>query len=134
MNRSSMVFRLTQRFLLSGTSNIIYDRERLVPRKFSTTNTENTNRRVGDSSQSQEAPTLENNTRNIERALSYQESERRARRRAFLEWQAGQREKGAAHRLVRLAKVTENNKRHHYHRQRGKLITISTKTTNTNCT
>lgn len=81
--------------------------------------------RCTEKSTLQESQTIEENRQNLVQALSYQENERIARRRAFLEWQAGQREKGAAHRLLRLAKVTENNKRHHYHRQRGRLITVS---------
>lgn len=58
-------------------------------------------------------------------ALEVQGAQRRERRKAFLQWQAGQREKGAAHRLLRLARIAESNKRHHYHRQRGRLLGVS---------
>ncbi|KAH9593357.1 hypothetical protein LSM04_001453 [Trypanosoma melophagium] len=58
--------------------------------------------------------------------LLKEQGERRiARREAFLQWQAGQREKGAAHRLVRQAKTQEKFKRHHYHTQNGRLISVS---------
>lgn len=56
--------------------------------------------------------------------LSEQKLKRIARREAFLEWQAGQREKGAAHRLVRQAKTAEKYKRHHYHSRKGKILSI----------
>ncbi|EAN84891.1 hypothetical protein C3747_287g14 [Trypanosoma cruzi] len=57
--------------------------------------------------------------------IKEQEERRIARREAFLKWQAGQREKGAAHRLVRQAKTQEKFKRHHYHAQSGRLISIA---------
>ncbi|ORC89300.1 excreted/secreted protein 23 [Trypanosoma theileri] len=58
--------------------------------------------------------------------LLKEQGERRiARREAFLQWQAGQREKGAAHRLLRQAKTQEKFKRHHYHTQNGRLISVS---------
>ncbi|RNF02016.1 excreted/secreted protein 23 [Trypanosoma conorhini] len=57
--------------------------------------------------------------------LKEQEQRRIARREAFLKWQAGQREKGAAHRLVRQAKTQEKFKRHHYHAQSGRLISVA---------
>lgn len=57
-------------------------------------------------------------------ALELQGEQRRERKKAFLQWQAGQREKGAAHRLLRLARIAESNKRHHYHRQSGRLLDV----------
>ncbi|RNF00807.1 excreted/secreted protein 23 [Trypanosoma rangeli] len=57
--------------------------------------------------------------------LQEHEQRRIARREAFLKWQAGQREKGAAHRLVRQAKTQEKFKRHHYHTQSGRLISVA---------
>ncbi|ESL11653.1 hypothetical protein TRSC58_00592 [Trypanosoma rangeli SC58] len=56
--------------------------------------------------------------------LQEHEQRRIARREAFLKWQAGQREKGAAHRLVRQARTQEKFKRHHYHAQSGRLISV----------
>nr|CCC91985.1 conserved hypothetical protein [Trypanosoma congolense IL3000] len=56
--------------------------------------------------------------------LEEQWRRRIARREAFLQWQAGQREKGAAERLVRQAKTQEKFKRHRYHTQSGRLISI----------
>ncbi|KAG8344989.1 hypothetical protein ERJ75_001055000 [Trypanosoma vivax] len=56
--------------------------------------------------------------------LREQGRRRVARREAFLQWQAGQREKGAAQRLVRQAKTQEKFKRHHYHTQSGRLVSV----------
>ncbi|KEG11196.1 excreted/secreted protein 23 [Trypanosoma grayi] len=59
-------------------------------------------------------------------ALLKEQGQRRiARREAFLHWQAGQREKGAAHRLMRQAKTQEKYKRYHYHTQSGRLISVA---------
>lgn len=69
--------------------------------------------------------TTRNNISELHRALEAQESQRLAKKAAFLEWQAGQREKGAAHRLLHQAKVAESNKRRHYHHQRGRLMCVS---------
>lgn len=66
----------------------------------------------------------ENQSLGLRDALELQGEQRKERRRAFLQWQAGQREKGAAHRLLRLARVVESNKRHHYHSQSGRLIGV----------
>lgn len=56
--------------------------------------------------------------------LEEQKMRRIARREAFLEWQAGQREKGAAHRLVRQAKTAEKFKRQHYHSRKGRILSV----------
>lgn len=69
--------------------------------------------------------TIENQSLSLREALELQGEQRQERRSAFLQWQDGQREKGAAHRLLRLARVVESNKRHHYHRQSGRLIGVS---------
>ncbi|CBZ27140.1 conserved hypothetical protein [Leishmania mexicana MHOM/GT/2001/U1103] len=57
--------------------------------------------------------------------LQEQRLRRIARREAFLEWQAGQREKGAAHRLVRQSRKAEKYKRRHYHATSGRMLPIS---------
>lgn len=57
-------------------------------------------------------------------ALKQQKLRRIARREAFLEWQAGQREKGAAHRLERQSKTAEKFKRRHYHSRKGRILSI----------
>ncbi|GET88647.1 hypothetical protein, conserved [Leishmania tarentolae] len=57
--------------------------------------------------------------------LREQRLRRIARREAFLEWQAGQREKGAAHRLVRQSRKSEKYKRRHYHAMGGRMLPIS---------
>lgn len=61
----------------------------------------------------------------VMRMLEEQKMRRVARREAYLEWQAGQREKGAAHRLLRQSKKAEKYKRHHYHSISGRLLPIS---------
>lgn len=68
---------------------------------------------------------LDETRMSIEETLRSQKEHREARRNAFVTWQNGQIEKGAAHRLLRLARVTESNKRHHYHRQGGRLIPVT---------
>ncbi|AIN98459.1 hypothetical protein LPMP_230070 [Leishmania panamensis] len=57
--------------------------------------------------------------------LQEQRLRRIARREAFLEWQAGQREKGAAHRLVRQSRKAEKYKRRHYHATSGRMLPLS---------
>ncbi|EPY18257.1 hypothetical protein STCU_10094 [Strigomonas culicis] len=57
--------------------------------------------------------------------LEAQKIKRIARKEAFLTWQAGQREKGAAHRLVRQSRTAEKGKRHHYHSQKGHIIPVA---------
>lgn len=57
--------------------------------------------------------------------LAAQKMKRLVQREAFLEWQAGQREKGAAHRLLRQAKVAEKYKRHHYHCKSGRVLSVA---------
>ncbi|AAZ12968.1 hypothetical protein, conserved [Trypanosoma brucei gambiense DAL972] len=58
-------------------------------------------------------------------ALLQEQWQRRvARREAFIQWQAGQREKGAAQRLVRQAKTQEKFKSHRYHTQSGRIISV----------
>ncbi|KAK7198370.1 hypothetical protein NESM_000796100 [Novymonas esmeraldas] len=57
--------------------------------------------------------------------LQEQRLRRISRREAFLEWQAGQREKGAAHRLVRQSRKAEKYKRRHYHTMSGRMLPIS---------
>ncbi|KPI85496.1 hypothetical protein ABL78_5457 [Leptomonas seymouri] len=56
--------------------------------------------------------------------LQEQRLRRIARREAFLEWQAGQREKGAAHRLLRQARKAEKYKRRHYHATGGRMLPV----------
>eukprot|EP00796_Vickermania_ingenoplastis_P006479 gene6479-4666_t len=68
---------------------------------------------------------MKRNRKSLAAALQYQEEQRIIRHKAFLDWQAGQREKGAAHRLRRLARIAENNKKRHYHGQRGRLLVVS---------
>ncbi|KAG5504322.1 hypothetical protein JKF63_04767 [Porcisia hertigi] len=57
--------------------------------------------------------------------LQDQRLRRIARREAFLEWQAGQREKGAAHRLVRQSRKAEKYKRRHYHATSGRMLPLA---------
>lgn len=57
--------------------------------------------------------------------LREQRVRRIARREAFLEWQAGQREKGAAHRLLRQSRKAEKYKRRHYHAASGRMLPLS---------
>ncbi|KAG5501156.1 hypothetical protein JIQ42_06154 [Leishmania sp. Namibia] len=57
--------------------------------------------------------------------LQEQRMRRIARREAFLEWQAGQREKGAAHRLVRQSRKAEKYKRRHYHASSGRMLPLT---------
>lgn len=56
--------------------------------------------------------------------LQEQRLRRIARREAFLEWQAGQREKGAAHRLLRQARKAEKYKQRHYHATSGRMVPV----------
>ncbi|KAG5478789.1 hypothetical protein CUR178_05367 [Leishmania enriettii] len=57
--------------------------------------------------------------------LQEQRMRRIARREAFLEWQAGQREKGAAHRLLRQSGKAERYKRRHYHATSGRMLPLT---------
>lgn len=56
--------------------------------------------------------------------LQEQRLRRIARREAFLEWQAGQREKGAAHRLLRQSRKAEKYKQRHYHAVSGRMVPV----------
>lgn len=56
--------------------------------------------------------------------LQEQRVRRIARREAFLEWQAGQREKGAAHRLLRQSRKAEKYKQRHYHAVSGRMVPV----------
>lgn len=67
---------------------------------------------------------LEEEKQRMMEALEGQRLKRIARRAAFLEWQAGQREKGAAQRLVRQAETAEKYKRHHYNSRRGRILSL----------
>ncbi|CAD2219103.1 hypothetical protein AGDE_07158 [Angomonas deanei] len=68
---------------------------------------------------------FEENRKKLLRMLETQKLNRISRREAFLTWQAGQREKGAAQRLARQTRKQEKYKRHHYHSQKGKLLPLS---------
>ena len=57
-----------------------------------------------------------------------QRQRRVAKREAFVAWQAGQREKGAAHRLSRQAKTAERTKRAHCQSQTHRLISTALRT------
>ncbi|KAG5478595.1 hypothetical protein LSCM1_05997 [Leishmania martiniquensis] len=60
----------------------------------------------------------------VQEMLQEQRLRRIARREAFLEWQAGQREKGAAHRLARQSRKAEKYKRRHYHATSGRMLPL----------
>lgn len=61
---------------------------------------------------------------NVLGMLQEQRVRRIARREAFLEWQAGQREKGAAHRLLRQSRKAEKYKQRHYHAVSGRMVPV----------
>jgi hypothetical protein len=63
---------------------------------------------------------------NVINMLREQRLRRVARREAFLEWQAGQREKGAAHRLLRQSRKAEKYKQRHYHATSGRMVPVLT--------
>ena len=69
------------------------------------------------------------------RSLMLEQHRRKvASKEAFVEWQAGQREKGAAHRLSRQSRKAEAHKRLHCESQRCRLVptAFSTPSWNTN--
>jgi NADH pyrophosphatase NudC (nudix superfamily) len=64
-----------------------------------------------------------------QRAAMHEQHRRRvASREAFAEWQAGQREKGAAHRLSRESRKAEGHKRLHCESQRFRLLSTAVAT------
>lgn len=65
-------------------------------------------------------------SKDVVAALVKEQREKRlAKREAFLTWQAGQREKGAASRLARSAKKAERWRQHHSNEMSCKLISTS---------